>query len=115
MIKFKDPWDGSDCEARLSTDKYVRGNRLFIELEVVDEEVGCFLPYCPVTVNIPDEKISNENCGFLDTNNASWLPRFVVQNGLGVPTGRVGYSGHCVYPEFDFTEMMGKVEGKYVR
>ena len=106
MIKFVDPWDGQVSEAKLRIDKYHCNGRMAVLLDVYDNEFGYWSQYWDITTNIPEAKITNENCGFLHTNNAPWLAEFVIKNGIGVPTGRVGYSGYCMYPEFDFTKLV---------
>lgn len=70
---------------------------------VLEDEAGW--THSVVTVNIPDETLSNELCGFIDTNNCgdeilSWLEL----NKFGKLTGRNGLSGYCIYPEFQFTK-----------
>lgn len=105
MLKFVNPWTGECEKARIVTDEYFN-DRLFVGLITWDTEFDFWGPYCDVTVNIPNATITNHNCGFVDTNNAEFLPGFLIQNGLGVPTGRFARSGRCTYPEFDFTRLI---------
>ena len=58
-------------------------------------------PYSNVTVNLVDELVTNENCVFLDTNNAPYIERFILKYKLGTPTGKMGISGFCTYPEYE--------------
>lgn len=64
-----------------------------------------------VTVNIDDEldieQLTNEQCAFIDINNMGedicvWLE----ENEFGKFTGNVGFSGFCVYPEFEFDKQV---------
>ena len=105
MIKFWNPWSGKAEKVQFTISRYFYNDRLAIEMNRWDEEWNYWVPYCKVTVNI-DEEISHAKCGFVDTNNAPFLPDFLIQNGLAEPTGRVGYSGYCMYPEFDFTKLL---------
>ena len=59
-----------------------------------------------VTVNIDDE-LTNEQCAFIDINNmgedvCEWLE----ENKFGKFTCNVGFSGFCVYPEFEFDKQV---------
>lgn len=74
--------------------------RMFLEL--VCNEYGYFEPWCHVTVNLPEYRLTDENCGFLDTNNAPYIIDFLIENKLGELTGRTARSGFCTYPEFRF-------------
>lgn len=58
--------------------------------------------YTNVTVNLP-ECTRSAGCQFIDTNNnkeeiLDWLEEY----RLGKRTGRIGTSGFCTYPEFNF-------------
>ena len=64
------------------------------------------LPYATLTVNLSDFP-SNYPCAFVDTNNFPDALKFIEINKIGKPTGRIGYSGFCEYPEvrFDIKEL----------
>lgn len=104
MLNFKCPWTGEVLPAEITESKYVfkRQNRLYLGLLTEDEDFGFMSPYCDITVNLPDEPLSGENCGFVDTNNAPFLPDWLEENGLAEPTGMFGFSGWCAYPEYRF-------------
>lgn len=58
-------------------------------------------PFTTVSVNLPDEELTNEKCFFVDTNNCSWAEDFLEKNEIAKPTGVLGSSGFCVYPEYE--------------
>ena len=59
-------------------------------------------PYGILTVNLEDYPTSG-NKAFVDTNNlGDEILAWIEENNLGVPTGEIGYSGFCVYPEYSF-------------
>ena len=85
-------------EVQLKFGEYSCNNR--IALDFIDS--AGYL-YTRVTTNLVNEVLSNENCAFIDTNNngeevAEWLS----QSDLGKFTGALGFSGYCIYPEFEF-------------
>jgi hypothetical protein len=80
---------------------YLDYNNLYIGL--VSWEDGYPEPWGDLTVNlgIPLEP----NCSFIDTNNCGdgvidWL----IENNIGIPTGRAARSGFCIYPEIQFNK-----------
>lgn len=80
---------------------YVSNGSLALQFKMLDDT-----PYATVTVNLVDET-PDEDCAFLDVNNlgdniAVWL----FANGFGKLTGKVGFSGFCIYPEFKFNREM---------
>lgn len=78
--------------------QYGEGKRLAIPLITDKGEVFSIL-----TTNLPDQKLSNKkNCAFVDTNNNEFAEQFIQENNLGEPTGLIGYSGFCFYPEYRF-------------
>lgn len=80
--------------------KYTNNGTLYILLTGEDDE-----PFCDLTVNLPNDQISDKskpNLAFVDTNNNQWLPKFIERYSLGKPTGFYGFSGYCVYPEYEF-------------
>jgi hypothetical protein len=90
-------YKGSGVTPQFST--YQNNNRLALIL--IDTEWGnC---YSTPTVNLVDEKLTNENCAYLDTNNCGeYILNWLEQHDFGKPTGCFGFSGFCMYPEFEF-------------
>lgn len=109
MLNFTNPWTREVESAYITTDTYVfkKQNRMYLGLLTIDPDFGFPSPYCDITVNLPDEDLSGENCAFVDTNNAPFLPEFLESNGIAEPTGMYGFSGWCAYPEYRFN--MGEV------
>lgn len=104
MLKFKEPWGGTELDAYFKKDTYCfkKQNRMYLGMLTIDPDFGFLEPFCDVTVNLPREMLTGKNCAFVDTNNAPFLPRFLVENGLAEPTGNFGFSGYCAYPEYRF-------------
>ena len=107
-MKIMNPYFGNEETVYFKTDKYVYRKdkkepmRLFVELYVIDEECGYPEPYSNVTVNIPDYPLSDENCAFIDTNNAPFVVELLNKYHVGKFTGNYAFSGWCIYPEFRF-------------
>ena len=87
---------------RLGIFRYVYGNSLAITAESYDEIEKIWLPFTTITVNLEDEVLPGENYAFVDTNNCPDIYAFLVENGIGKPTGEFGFSGMCAYPLFVF-------------
>ena len=102
MLEFISPWTGEILDACIEKSQYVKPARLYLGLRTRDYGEDYFEPYCDITVNLPGEMLSGENCAFVDTNNAPFIPGFLEANGLAEPTGMLGFSGWCVYPEYRF-------------
>ena len=102
MLKFTSPYTGHKMDAAITRNLYVDGERLYVGMYTFDPEDGFWEMWCDITVNLPDEPVTDENCGYVDVNNAPYLPRFLEDNGLAEWTGKYGYSGFCQYPEFRF-------------
>ena len=104
MLEVMNPWTGEIMECCIMEDKYIMGDRLALFLfERVHYHTGPRIePFCDITVNLPREELSGENCAFVDTNDAPFLPAFLEENGLAEPTGMMGFSGFCAYPEYRF-------------
>jgi hypothetical protein len=76
--------------------KYAYGNGLAIVMNCEDG------PYATLTVNLEDEPTSGDRA-FVDVNNLSpEILTWIKKNNLGLPTGRQGFSGYCIYPEYEF-------------
>lgn len=80
----------------ITTDNYQNNGSLAIMLETIGGE-----PFTTLTVNLSDGVAENEY-QYLDTNNNPWAEKFIKDNGLGTPTGIMGYSGFCEYPLYRF-------------
>lgn len=62
-------------------------------------------PFGSITVNIEDSDTCVNDCNFIDSNNMSAdVLLFLEENNIAHPTGRVGNSGYCVYPEYRFNK-----------
>lgn len=57
-------------------------------------------PFARLTVNL-GRKLADD-VAYVDTNNCPWAEEFIEENGLGVPTDRIGQSGWCFYPQYKF-------------
>jgi hypothetical protein len=70
-----------------------------IAIELIEVKEG--EPFACLTVNLPSYS-HKENCAFVDTNNCSWAIDFLEEHKLAKPTGFMGMSGFCIYPEYEF-------------
>lgn len=81
-------------------DTYTASGSLAIELNTKEE------PFAMLTVCLTDDigipYFLREGEAFVDTNNNPWAEKFIKDNGLGEPTGRVVQSGWCSYPLYRF-------------
>ena len=82
---------GSWDNVQLYRSFYTVGNRVALSLLTSDGEPS---------VNLMNEAISNEDCFFVDTNNAPFAEKFILDNNIAKPTGKIGHSGYCSYPEY---------------
>lgn len=102
-IKFKAY--GEEQEVILRLNSYGNG-RLAIESLLLDGE-----PWGLLTVNIPDSPVEeDEAC--LDTNNWEDVVQLVEEYHLGENTGKLAFSGYCVYPIYKFDR---KILNTYTR
>ena len=88
---------GDDYMLAPYVDTYKNNSSLAILLYGDDDEL-----FCGMTVNLTAYITSGNNCAFVDTNNNPWIIDFINTYKLGKPTGRVGRSGYCEYPEYEF-------------
>lgn len=102
MLNVQNPWTGEIMECYIHEDKYVEGDGLALILLDRDLEYGYLEPYCDITVNLPGEMLTGENCAFVDVNNAPFIRAVLEENGLAEFTGMMGFSGWCAYPEYRF-------------
>lgn len=86
---------GSWDNVQLDRSFYIVGNRVALSLLTSEGE-----PLCRLSVNLVNEAISNEDCFFVDTNNAPFAEKFILDNNIAKPTGKMGHSGYCLYPEY---------------
>lgn len=81
--------------------RYIDQNNLYIR--IVTWEEGYPEPWSDLTVNLGVK--CEENTAYIDVNNnGPEILDFIIDNGLGVPTGKMLPSGFCVYPEVRFRE-----------
>ena len=59
-------------------------------------------PFATITVNILASDLCQPNCQYVDVNNVPGIADFLEKNKLAHPTGRMGCSGFCTYPEYEF-------------
>ena len=93
-----------DCY--LVIDRYRANDGLAIEICNDDEDLREIFTVC-----LPTEPVK-ENEAYIDTNNCSYVLKFIEEYKLGKPTGFMGFSGWCSYPLYRFN--MDEVN-KYVR
>ena len=90
---------GNTYDLCIEVSSYMYGGGL--AMEIYDRSEGDLEPFSNLTVNI-DARLSGPDCAFVDTNNFGTAEELIRNNKLGKPTGRVGYSGYCSYPEYRF-------------
>ena len=102
---------GLDHAIQFRFSKYVENDNLYVGMVSLDGEYGPE-PYTDVTVNLSEP--CKANCAFIDTNNNPGIINWLIENNLGTLTGRIGFSGFCVYHELEFDmEKMREYEFKY--
>jgi len=89
---------GDDYKLVPVIERYARDNSLAVFLYVEETEE----PFATLTVNINESKKCKDNAAYIDINNCDWAPRFLLENNLAKPTGNIGFSGWCAYPEYKF-------------
>lgn len=108
-VKFKSQW-GKEYNIVFTKSTYANNNRLYIGCLCEDKEYGGYEPYCDVTVNLTRHGVLNENCAFIDTNNADPnLIKLMYAKDWINATGVSGGSGFCMYPMVEFTETFLKM------
>lgn len=81
-------------------DRYASGGGLAIVMYCNEDYPN--EPYAVLTVNLEDYPTCG-NRAYVDTNNlGDDILQWIEDNNLGQPTGEIGYSGFCVYPEYEF-------------
>ena len=86
---------GEEYKIKLNRSTYCYNDSLAIICYTDEQEEFAILTTC---IN---EK-PNNNCAFVDTNNCAWAEKFLQENNIATPTGRMGESGFCFYPEYKF-------------
>ena len=77
---------------------YQNNKRLAVQLI---EQTG--EPFAIITTNINYPLSKNDtNLAFIDTNNIPDIEEWLIENKIAEPTGHIGYSGCCSYPEYRF-------------
>ncbi|MEG1565378.1 MAG: DUF4313 domain-containing protein [Bacilli bacterium] len=93
-------------EVTIGRTKYTYNNSLAVSLETTSLE-----PFAVITVCIDISDTCKKDCAFVDVNNCPWAEKFLTENKLAEPTGRIGYSGFCSYPEYKFNlELIPKLK-----
>ena len=91
---------GEDYKIWLEKNTYKWGGKdnLAVQAFLENEE-----PFATITVNLPEEELTDPTtCAFIDINNLKEVEDFLVENAIATPTGNLGFSGFCVYPEYRF-------------
>ena len=60
--------------------------------------------WASLTVNLVQEDLTGDKSShaFIDTNNVGEAVDFIKKNKIATPTGFIGLSGYCTYPEYKF-------------
>lgn len=99
MLKFKSQWREEPMDAFIVEDAYANNGRVYLGLWC--NEDGYFEPWTDITVNLFGP-LTDSSCGFVDVGNCPEIVRFLEENGLAVPTGKIRQSGWNSYPEYRF-------------
>ena len=99
--EYEDEW-GRSYSIRFRTGRYENG-RLYADCDCWDEEMGEWVAYAPITVNLW-APIDGDDYAYLDSNNSRHLCEWLVAQGLATLTARTARSGFCVYAEARFSE-----------
>lgn len=102
---------GKNHKMTFEIGQYANNGNLYVGL--ISHDDGYPEPWQNLTVNLG---VKCKECyAFIDTNhNGNEIVDWLVNNGIGQPTGYMIPSGFCVYPEFkfDMDALMQYVEGK---
>lgn len=90
---------GAEYQISFHLANYATTGNLYVGMIVhYDEETD---DWSDLTVNL-DEKLK-PNHSYIDTNNnGNEIMNWLINNNLGRYTYGMGFSGFCVYPEFEF-------------
>lgn len=89
---------------------YMDNGSLYVGL--ITHEEGYPEPWSNLTVNLNESSRCKPNCAYIDTNNnGDMVLDWLEAHNLGEQTGRLAFSGWCIYPEFEFNmeELMNHV------
>lgn len=90
---------GKSYQVSLKKSTYLNNKNLYVGLDVWEDDYP--EPWSDLTVNL--DEICEPDCAFIDTNNnGDAIIKWIIENGIGELTGRMGFSGFCVYPEVRF-------------
>lgn len=96
---------GNEYDISFVRDTYVNNGSLYVG--AIDNEDGCL--FCSVTVNLPaSDRISENDCAYLDTNNAENVIDQMIDEGYIEMLSDMAFSGFCCYPLGRFTEKFFK-------
>lgn len=87
-------WDDIIIQKREYDYGHTKGR---VALQLFSKSEG---PFATISVNLVDNKLTDDKCFFVDTNNCPWAPAFLERYEIAEPTGKFGVSGYCVYPEY---------------
>ena len=90
---------GTSFDICIEASTYVHGGGMALELLFQSDDD--LEPYSNLTVNISSVPLGPD-CAYVDTNNLPSAEAMIKQYNLGKPTGRIGCSGYCTYPEYRF-------------
>ena len=85
-----------DYEVKPFKTFYTADNNLAVGVLFEDDEFEV------LSVNLPESNSINPDEAYVDTNNFPQAPEFIIENGLGEPTGEYAASGFCIYPLYRF-------------
>ena len=89
---------GTDNLISLEISTYQEGN-LGISMTVIED--GKLEPWGVLTIDLYG--VRPKNCAFIDTNdNGNEITQWIEDNNLAEPTGIIGRSDYCSYPEYRF-------------
>lgn len=92
---------GNDHPMTFQLANYADNGTLYVGL--LTNEEGYPEPWQNLTVNLAESSRCEENCAYIDVNNnGNEIIHWLEENNLGEVTGRIGFSGFCMYPEFEF-------------
>lgn len=97
----KKMYELNGCKVYLEKTTYANNKRLAVQAYVVEDD-GWVEPYATISVNLPNEKLTDDKCTFVDGNNVPFIEEWLEKNGIAEPTGRVAFSGFCIYSEMRF-------------
>lgn len=90
---------GHKYEISFKLGMYAANDNLYVGM--ICYEDGFPEPYGDLTVNL--ETMLDQDKAYIDTNNnGNSIIKWLLDNELGHFTGNYGFSGLCMYPEFEF-------------